>query len=203
VKRFARFFIASFVFAGFLAAGPAVIASASSGVQVTWVTDTTITTKTYSCETTSYSDKGASISAVTNNCGYRLWLHQDAGGGGSAPYCINPGALASGFGVYKQIQVTGNTAACDVSDQVVVTFYTLDYQTQYNCVEGAEHWFSDQFGDPYVINTLQNHCNTRVWLYYNQNGSGGVTCVSPNGNYTEDYYNPRYYLSISANQAHC
>jgi hypothetical protein len=199
----ARFFIAALVFAGFLAAGPAVSASASSGVQVTWVTDITITTKTYSCETTSYSDKGATISAVTNTCGYRLWLHQDEGGGGSDPYCINPGAVASGFAGYKQVQVTGSTVSCDASDQVVATFDTPDYQTQYNCIQGAEHWFSDQFGDPYVINTLQNNCNTRVWLAYNQNGSGNVTCVNPHGKYSENYYNPEYYISISANQANC
>ena len=206
MKRFARFFIAAaLVCAGLFAAAPALTASASSNdVVVTWVTDISSTTVTYSCDATSYSMRdGANISFVANGCGDRVWLHQRAGGGGSAPYCINPGAVASGFGVFLQFQVTNNPNPCDVGAQVDVTYYVPDYATQYDCLEGAFHFESDQYGDPYVINTLANHCNTRVWLYYNSNGSGGVTCVSPYSNYTEDVYNPRYYISISANQANC
>ena len=48
---------------------------------------------------------------VRNNCSVRMWLHANADGSGRA-LCINKNSTALINRVYKQWQVTDNTASC-------------------------------------------------------------------------------------------
>jgi hypothetical protein len=202
MKRFARFFIAALVGAGFFAAAPAVTASASSNVQATWA-DTVYSTRTftYTCDAVTHTYNGNGLLSINNNCGDRIWLHEDLNGGGAQTYCVNPGATASGFSeIFTQFQITNNPNACDTNGAVYVNWDGVN--TQYNCVQGASHTLT-QNGVNIWIQSMQNHCNTRVWLHANPNGSGNAYCVNPFGAYTADAYNSYYQFSISANQALC
>jgi hypothetical protein len=201
MQRFARFFIAALVGAGFLAAAPAVTASASSGVQVTWVSLYTKTTITYGCSSGAHSHNGDTIQFIANSCGDRVWLHQYTNGGGGV-YCVNPGAIASGFSQgHQQFQTTANPNIC-VGALTYVT-WSGQYSTQYNCIQGATHTFGDQYGNYFPIVSLENHCNVRIWLHENANGTGATHCVTPYGNYGNDYYNSYNQLQMSADQAPC
>jgi hypothetical protein len=202
MQRFARFFIAALVGAGFLAAAPAVTASASSGVQVIWVSLYTKTTITYGCSSGAHSHNGDTIQFIANSCGDRAWLHQYTTGGGGV-YCVNPGAVASGFPQgYEQFQTTATPSIC-VAALTYVTWSDMD-NTQYNCIQGATHTASDQYGNYYYINNLVNRCNVRLWLHYNANGTGAEHCVTPYGKYSYlDDFGFYSQLQISANQAPC
>jgi hypothetical protein len=201
MQRFAKFFIAALVGAGFLAAAPAVTASASSGVQVTWVSLYTKTTITYGCDTGAHTHNGDTIQFIANNCGGRAWLHQYTNGGGGV-YCVNPGAIASGFSQgHQQILTTTNPNIC-VSSLTYVT-WNGGNSTQYNCIQGAIHTYSNFIGDYFPIENLENHCNIRVWLHQNPNGTGAELCVSPYGRYVNDWYTAYDQFQMSANQAPC
>jgi hypothetical protein len=53
-----------------------------------------------------------SVASVANECGWRVWLHQNSNGSGYG-FCISPGANPKiPVKVYRQLQVTVNRAAC-------------------------------------------------------------------------------------------
>ena len=205
MKRFARFFIAALVGAGFFAAAPAITASASSNVQATWA-DTVYSTRTftYTCDAVTHTYNGNGLLSINNNCGDRIWLHEDLNGGGAQTYCVNPGATASGFSeIFTQFQITNNPNACDTNGAVYVNW--SGYNTQYNCVQGATHTEYEPAGGNYLyVGSMQNHCNTRVWLHEYPNGSGYAFCVNPFGTWTYTGFNGNFQqFQISANQALC
>jgi hypothetical protein len=52
------------------------------------------------------------IFSVWDNCSVRVWLHQNSNGSGYG-FCISPHkTFAVPFLVYRQLQITVNTAAC-------------------------------------------------------------------------------------------
>ena len=86
--RFAARIFAAGLLAFGLSLGPAVAASASSGVTITWVTYTGSYSHTYSCSGTA-TYYGWDVSYVSNGCGDRVWLHAQENGSGAA-YCVTP-----------------------------------------------------------------------------------------------------------------
>ncbi len=200
--------IASIFAAGLIAAGltavPAVSASAAASVSATWVSSYSSNTLSYSCTAgathTYYSEN---IAYVHSGCGTRVWLHQYTDGSG-ASYCINPGATAYGFArAFDQLQVTSNALACDNTSFANVA-WDGDW-TNYNCIDGAWHTEYDP-GLYYLhVSDINNHCNVRIWLHANPNGSGNSLCVNPGATLSHVNILNGIFMQfqISGNQAPC
>lgn len=200
--RFATRIFAAGLLAIGVSAGPAVAASASSGVTVTWVTLYGSHTQTYSCSGTQ-TYNGWDVAYVSNGCGGRVWLHAQTNGGG-ATYCVNPGAIAYGaIGNYEQILVSGTQAECDAGaeDQVQWSDGAI---TPYSCVDGftANDYNPVAGGWAYILK-LTNNCNVRVWLHDNPAGTGAIACVSPHAIYTSGSQPQGVQFQMTANQAPC
>lgn len=217
--RFVLRIIAAGLLAIGLALGPAVAASASSGVTVTWVTLYGSHTQTYSCSgTQTYS--GWDVAYVSNGCGGRVWLHGTTSGGGAA-YCVNPGAIAYGaIGGYKQFLVSGNPVACDANVQLSPGWVdspilpTALVGTTAICVDGQPYnlYYDGQpFPGYWWLFQIVNKCNTRIWIHGNSNGSGNSYCISPGATYTWENANGNSWnggnggeqFVVSGNQAPC
>lgn len=197
MRLIARMFAVA-ILAGGAFAGPVAAASASASVTVEWVSDTGTYTHTYPCSgTATYS--GWYVDYVSNGCGDRVWLHQTLSGGGSNPYCVNPGAEAYGFsGDYEQVQFSGTAVtACDAGTKFTVA-WTLEepWVEQYDCADG----YTVSTGGSVL--TVVNKCNTRIWVHENPDGSGGaVACVSPGVTWGDD--GKGLQVQVTANQAPC
>jgi hypothetical protein len=197
VRLIARMFAVA-ILAGGAVAGPVAAASASTSVTVEWVSDTGTYTQTYACSGTA-THSGWYVDYVSNGCGDRVWLHQTLSGGGSNPYCINPGAEAYGLSHdYEQVQFSGTAAtACDAGTDFQVGWVTqTGWVEPYSCVDGYTVSAS-----AYVL-TVQNNCNTRIWIHVNPDGSdGAVACVSPNTTWSGNELGTQ--VQVTANQAPC
>jgi hypothetical protein len=218
--RFALRILAPALLAAGLIAGPTVAADASASVSVTFVDAYGSDTFTYSCSGahTYYSED---ISYVSNSCGYRVWLHSSAGGANPS-YCINPGAIAYGFGGgFVQFLVTEQGAACDAGVESTVgwgnevSYSTVESVTQAACVDGQTYtnYLYSSTGSSYLgVEDLPNKCNTRIWIHENADGSGPAFCVSPGATVTSlgsayGVWSAEYgigdQIQVSGNQAPC
>jgi hypothetical protein len=169
---------------------------------------------TYQCGTTWDWEQGANaVDEIYNPCDARVWVHYVSEGTGVVQsYCVNPyGGLAydiptsqlqwSSSVTYTNIQLTSNTSQCDSGDNAYVWWNEAgtgyEEEDSYNCFVDSEISYSG-----FVVEQVQNNCNTRIWLHINSSGTGGTLCMNP-GQTTSNYAYTFSYVDITANQALC
>jgi hypothetical protein len=115
---------------GFTASYEQILASATTGacdssanVSVQWSDGENFNTTLYKCVDGSWATDYSTpfgfyeyANDITNKCNVRVWLHQDATGGG-ASYCISPGQevyepTAGSVTQFDQVLISSNQAPC-------------------------------------------------------------------------------------------
>jgi hypothetical protein len=190
-----------------LTAGPATAsssakpASAAAGVEAVWNISGVEDVITQPCDDPGPVYYGPKAAQVYNTCSGRVWLHyDDTQNSRIYTFCVSPHALAYDFPYpFTDIQVTTNTAPCDVGKKFTVHWVNaigkIDNQA-YDCQSNAGVTLLSKF----TAGAIGTNCDFRIWVHVGDDGSGDSACVDPNPNLVVDqgsnFPNPHEFYQV-------